>query len=43
MSSITRIALVVKADIRPGFTGEIDELDRLEKATTPRGDGRANF
>ena len=36
----TRIALVVKADIRPGFTGEIDgKLDRLEKAIDARGEG----
>ena len=29
----TRVSLVLKADIRPGYTGEIDgKLDRLEAA-----------
>lgn len=29
----TRVALVLKADIRPGYTGEIDgKLERLEQA-----------
>ena len=29
----SRISLVIKADIRPGFTGEIDgKLERLEHA-----------
>ena len=29
----SRVSLVLKADIRPGFTGEIDgKLERLEKA-----------
>lgn len=33
----TRVSLVVKADIRPGYTGEIDgKLERLEKAIGAR-------
>ena len=29
----SRVSLVLKADIRPGYTGELDaKLDRLEKA-----------
>lgn len=33
----TRVSLVVKADIRPGYTGEIDgKLERLEKAIEAR-------
>ncbi|WP_209374351.1 thiamine-binding protein [Brevibacterium renqingii] len=33
----TRVSLVVKADIRPGYTGEIEgKLDRLEKAIDAR-------
>lgn len=29
----SRISLVIKADIRPGYTGEIDgKLERLERA-----------
>lgn len=29
----TRVSLVLKADIRPGFTGELDgKVERLEKA-----------
>lgn len=36
----TRVSLVVKADIRPGYTGEIDgKLERLEKAIDARGEG----
>ncbi|WP_411285212.1 MTH1187 family thiamine-binding protein [Lapillicoccus sp.] len=32
-----RVSLVVKADIRPGFTGELDgKLDRLEQALAAR-------
>jgi uncharacterized protein YqgV (UPF0045/DUF77 family) len=34
----TRVSLVVKADIRPGYTGELDgKLERLEKAIDARG------
>ena len=33
----TRVSLVVKADIRPGYNGEIDgKLERLEKAIDAR-------
>jgi uncharacterized protein YqgV (UPF0045/DUF77 family) len=33
----SRVSLVVKADIRPGYTGEIDgKLERLEKAIEAR-------
>lgn len=33
----TRVSLVVKADIRPGYTGEIDgKLERLETAIEAR-------
>ena len=33
-----RVALVLKADIRPGYTGEIDgKLERLENALDARG------
>lgn len=36
----TRVSLVVKADIRPGYTGEIDgKLERLEQAIDARGEG----
>ncbi|MFP3471739.1 thiamine-binding protein, partial [Micrococcus sp. SIMBA_144] len=36
----TRVSLVVKADIRTGYTGEIDgKLERLEKAIDARGEG----
>ena len=32
-----RVGLVLKADIRPGFTGELDgKLDRLESALGPQ-------
>ncbi|WP_169252119.1 thiamine-binding protein [Brevibacterium sp. 'Marine'] len=35
----TRVSLVVKADIRPGYSGEIDgKLERLEKAIDARGE-----
>ncbi|WP_210605315.1 thiamine-binding protein [Brevibacterium oceani] len=35
----TRVSLVVKADIRPGYTGELDgKLERLEKAIDARGE-----
>ncbi|WP_181275312.1 thiamine-binding protein [Brevibacterium oceani] len=35
----TRVSLVVKADIRPGYTGELDgKLERLEKAIEARGE-----
>lgn len=35
----TRVSLVVKADIRPGHTGEIDgKLERLEKAIEARAE-----
>ncbi|MGO0603337.1 MAG: thiamine-binding protein [Brevibacterium sp.] len=35
----TRVSLVVKADIRPGYTGEIGgKLERLEKAIDARGE-----
>jgi uncharacterized protein YqgV (UPF0045/DUF77 family) len=35
----TRVSLVVKADIRPGYTGEIDgKLERLEKAIEARAE-----
>lgn len=35
-----RVSLVLKADIRPGYTGEIDgKLERLEKAIDTRSDG----
>lgn len=34
-----RVALVLKADIRPGYTGEIDgKLERLETAIDARGE-----
>ncbi|MGJ6979733.1 thiamine-binding protein [Aestuariimicrobium soli] len=33
----SRVSLVLKADIRPGFTGELDgKLDRLEQAIAER-------
>lgn len=35
----SRVSLVLKADIRPGYSGELDaKLDRLEAAITERGD-----
>ncbi|MFT4260600.1 thiamine-binding protein [Microbacterium sp.] len=35
----SRISLVIKADIRPGFSGEIDaKIDRLEAALEERAD-----
>src|SRR5699024_8032597 len=35
----TRVSLVVKADIRPGYTGEIDgKIERLEKAIDSRSE-----
>lgn len=35
-----RVSLVLKADIRPGRTGELQaKLDRLEAALAPRADG----
>lgn len=35
----SRISLVIKADIRPGYTGEIDaKLDRLEQAIDTQRD-----
>ncbi len=35
----TRVSLVVKADIRPGYAGEIDgKLERLEKAIDARSE-----
>ncbi|MDQ6714530.1 MAG: thiamine-binding protein [Actinomycetota bacterium] len=35
-----RVSLVVKADIRPGFTGELDgKLERLERALSARSGG----
>ncbi len=35
-----RVSLVLKADIRPGFTGELDgKLERLEAALDRQGDG----
>ena len=34
----SRVSLVLKADIRPGYTGEIDgELERLERAIDASG------
>ncbi len=34
-----RVSLVIKADIRPGYTGELTgKLDRLEKALDERAD-----
>jgi uncharacterized protein (TIGR00106 family) len=36
----SRVSLVLKADIRPGYTGEIDaKVDRLEKALGDDLDG----
>ncbi|PZE39688.1 MULTISPECIES: thiamine-binding protein [unclassified Curtobacterium] len=36
----TRVSLVLKADIRPGHTGEIDgKLERLEAALASASDG----
>lgn len=33
----SRVSLVIKADIRPGYTGELTgKLDRLEKALDER-------
>jgi uncharacterized protein YqgV (UPF0045/DUF77 family) len=33
----TRVSLVLKADIRPGFTGELDgKVERIEAALAPR-------
>ena len=33
----TRVSLVIKADIRPGYTGELEgKLDRLEEALQAR-------
>lgn len=38
--SSPRVGLVLKADIRPGFTGELDgKLERLEEALERQGDG----
>lgn len=35
----SRVSLVVKADIRPGYTGELDgKIDRLENALASDGD-----
>lgn len=35
----TRVSLVVKADIRPGYTGEVDgKIERLEKAIDSRSE-----
>ena len=35
-----RVSLVLKADIRPGFTSELDgKLERLEAALDRQGDG----
>lgn len=35
----TRVSLVVKADIRPGYTGEIEgKIERLEKAIDSRSE-----
>ncbi|GAA4390356.1 MULTISPECIES: thiamine-binding protein [Brevibacterium] len=35
----SRVSLVIKADIRPGYTGELTgKLDRLEKALDERAD-----
>ncbi|BDV30103.1 thiamine-binding protein [Microbacterium terricola] len=35
----SRVSLVLKADIRPGFTGEIDaKVDRLEQALADQAD-----
>ncbi len=35
----SRVSLVLKADIRPGYSGELDaKIDRLEAAITERGD-----
>ncbi len=35
-----RVSLVLKADIRPGFTGELDgKLERLEEALVRQTDG----
>ncbi|UVI37658.1 thiamine-binding protein [Brevibacterium spongiae] len=35
----TRVSLVIKADIRPGYTGEIDgKLERLEAAIEERAE-----
>ncbi|MFH8250816.1 MTH1187 family thiamine-binding protein [Microbacterium sp. B2969] len=34
----SRVSLVLKADIRPGFTGELDaKIDRLEEALADEG------
>ena len=34
----SRVSLVLKADIRPGYTGELDgKLERLERAIDDRG------
>ncbi|WP_345801966.1 thiamine-binding protein [Microbacterium sp. AZCO] len=34
----SRVSLVLKADIRPGFTGELDaKIDRLEDALAEQG------
>ncbi|MGO2036572.1 MAG: thiamine-binding protein [Brevibacterium sp.] len=36
----SRVSLVLKADIRPGYSGEIEgKLDRLEKAIDARREG----
>lgn len=36
----TRVSLVLKADIRPGYSGEIEgKLERLESAIDARRDG----
>lgn len=35
----SRVSLVLKADIRPGYSGELDaKIDRLEAAIAERGD-----
>jgi len=38
----SRVSLVLKADIRPGWTGELDgKVDRLERALDDAGDGES--
>jgi hypothetical protein len=38
----SRVSLVLKADIRPGFTGELDaKVERLEAALDALGPGDA--
>jgi uncharacterized protein YqgV (UPF0045/DUF77 family) len=37
-----RVSLVLKADLRPGFTGELDgKVERLERALRPEADSRS--